>query len=166
MKNNYRLKQITVIGDSDAPKETCDISYRIGKIIAELGYTLITGGRSGVMEYASQGAFENGGLTIGIIPSVELKDANKWCKVVIPTGIGHARNVLTILSADIVIAIGGAAGTLSEVCLAWIHNKQIITMSGYGGWSDKLGNSVLDHRRSEKIYECKNLEDLTKILEK
>lgn len=163
---NNRLKQILVIGDSDASQETCDNAYKIGKLIAELGYALITGGRTGVMEYASRGAFENGGLTIGIIPSVEFEDANKWCKIVIPTGIGHARNILTILSADIVIAIGGAAGTLSEMCFAWIHNKQIITFIGYGGWSDKLCNSVLDHRRKEKIYECKNLDDLTKILTK
>ena len=55
----------------------------------------------------------------------------KWCAVVIPTGIGHARNVLTVLGEDFIIALGGAAGTLSEICIAWIHNKPFLTSLTY-----------------------------------
>jgi len=157
-----RRPQATVIGDSDASLEACKTAEMIGELLAKYGIAVITGGRTGIMEYACKGARKAGGLTIGILPSDNVNDANDWCTVVIPTGFGHARNVLTVLAGDFVVALGGAAGTLSEICFAWIYNKPILTLKGFEGWSERLGGTKLDHRRSEAIIVCKDLNELGK----
>jgi uncharacterized protein (TIGR00725 family) len=157
-----RHAQATVIGDSDAAPETSVVAEKVGEMLAKHEITLITGGGAGVMEAASRGAKKAGGLVIGIIPGNDVRNANEWCSVVIPTGIGHARNVLTVLAGDFVIALGGGAGTLSEICFAWIHKKPILALPGYGGWAAKLANTSLDHRRSDPILACESVERLEK----
>jgi hypothetical protein len=159
-----RAPQATVIGGSNAPSEACAAAEKIGSLLARLGITVITGGQGGVMEAVSRGARRAGGITVGILPSVDMGKANPWCIVVVPTGIGHARNVITVLAGDFLIAIGGAAGTLSEICFAWIHGKPILTLKGHGGWSDKIGGAPLDHRQTSTIVECANLGDLEKAV--
>lgn len=161
-KRVARTPQATIIGSSDASAEVCAKAEAIGSMLARLGITVITGGRSGLMEAASRGAQEAGGLTVGIVPSVDPKEANSWCRVVIPTGLGHARNVLTALGGDFLIAIGGASGTLSEICFAWMHGRPILTLKGYDGWSDRLRGEALDHRHTSTIIECSDLKDLEK----
>lgn len=156
--------QATVIGDSDASAEACEAAERIGAMLARLGITLITGGRTGVMEAAGRGACEAGGTVVGILPSTDKADANPWCDIVIPTGLGHARNVLTVLSGDFLIVLGGAAGTLSEICFAWIHGKPILTLRGFSGWADKLAGTPLDHRQTSTITECTSLDDLQQAI--
>lgn len=155
-----RPLQATVIGDSDAPAKTLEAAERVGAMLARLGITLVTGGLAGVMEAASRGARRAGGLVVGILPSSRLEDANPWCTVVVPTGLGHARNALTVLAADFVVALGGGAGTLSEICFAWIHGRPVFVLEGYGGWSDRLGGSPLDHRGTSRIQVCRSLEEL------
>jgi uncharacterized protein (TIGR00725 family) len=71
--------------------------------------------------------------------------------VVIPTGLGHARNALTALAGDVVIAIGGGAGTLSELAFAWMHGRPIVVVEGSGGWADALARRGIDARRSSTI---------------
>jgi uncharacterized protein (TIGR00725 family) len=152
-----RRLQVTVVGDSDAPPELCDLAENVGQMLARLGLTVVTGGRSGVMEAACRGASKAGGISVGIVPSAGLNDANQWCSVVVGTGLGHARNVLTVLSGDLVIALGCSAGTLSEICFAWIHGKPILTVSGSGGLVEKLGSQQLDARQTSTITECSDL---------
>jgi uncharacterized protein (TIGR00725 family) len=159
-----RPPQATVIGDSDAGPETRALAERVGGMLAQLGVTVITGGGAGVMEAASRGAREAGGLTISILPSAEMKDANAWSGVVLPTGLGHGRNVITALAGDAIIALGGAAGTLSEICFAWIHHRPIYTLKGCGGWASKVGGGPLDHRAEAEIRECANLDELMEEL--
>lgn len=113
------------------------------------------------MEAVCRGAANAGGTTVGILPSSEMNDANRWCTVVIPTGLGHARNVVNVLSGDFVIALGTSAGTMSEVCFAWIYGKPILTVKGYNRWLEKTGNE-LDSRGSSKLVECADLESLRK----
>jgi hypothetical protein len=84
---------------------------------------------------------------------------------VIGTEVGHARNVINVLSSDAVIAIGGGAGTLSEICFAWIHTRPIFILRGFGGWSDRLGDKPLDARREAPIFRCDSVSDLFKELE-
>jgi uncharacterized protein (TIGR00725 family) len=96
--SNNRTRQITVIGDANAGKEAFVFAEQIGVTIAGLGYALITGGRGGIMEAANKGAFNAGGISIGILPSASMKDANPYCNFVIPTALGHARNTSTALS--------------------------------------------------------------------
>src|SRR5438270_1670287 len=161
IKTGYtRLPQATVIGDSDAGVDVCYVAEKIGTMLARLRITVVTGGRSGVMESVSRGAKQAGGTTVGIIPTTEMREANEWCSIVIPTGLGHARNVLTVLSGDFLIAIGGSAGTLSEICFAWIHGRPILTLRGYGTWSDEIGHKALDHRQTSTVTECADLQDL------
>jgi uncharacterized protein (TIGR00725 family) len=130
-------------------------------MLARLGITVVTGGRGGVMEAACRGALRAGGTTIGILPTSEMSDANAWCSVVIPTGFGHARNVVNVLAGDFVIALGTSAGTLSEVCFAWIHGRPILTVTGCDGWLEKVGTE-LDHRGTSSIIECADIDELEK----
>lgn len=114
------------------------------------------------MDAACRGARNAGGITIGILPAEKANDANEWCTMVIPTGMGHARNILTVIGGDFIIAIGGAAETLSEICFAWIHNKPILTLQGYSGWLNKFDGGKVNHRRSEPIVVCQNIDHLEK----
>jgi uncharacterized protein (TIGR00725 family) len=90
----------------------------VGRRLAEAGAIVVCGGLEGVMAAACRGAGASGGLTVGILPGHERERANEWVKVAIPTGLGELRNGLVVRAADIVIAVGGAYGTLSEVALA------------------------------------------------
>lgn len=152
-----RSVQATVIGHSDAGQDVLVVAERVGALLARLGITVITGGRGGVMEAASRGAATAGGTTVGIVPSAETSEANAWCTVVIPTGLGNARNILTVLAGDFVVAIGGGAGTLSEICFAWIHGRPILAVEGCGGWSDRIGAEMFGHRATSAIVSCADL---------
>jgi uncharacterized protein (TIGR00725 family) len=102
-------------------------AYQIGKIIALEGWVLLNGGRSsGVMEATAKGARENGGITVGVLPTENASSASQYIDIPIITGMGLARNVINILSSDIVIALPGRAGTISEIALALSHGKQVI----------------------------------------
>ena len=83
--------QVTVIGDSKTSEGAFQLAYEIGKLLAELNITTITGGRGGIMEAANKGAYDHGGQSIGILPSEHMEDANPYCHIVFPTGLGHAR---------------------------------------------------------------------------
>jgi uncharacterized protein (TIGR00725 family) len=155
-----RVAQVTIIGDSDAPSDVCLAAEQIGSMCAQLGITVITGGRGGVMEAANKGAKNAGGISIGIIPTAEMDEANSWCSVIIPTGLGHARNVITVLAGDFLISIGSSAGTLSEICFAWIHGKPILMLSGFGVWGGIFGGNPLDSRRASVIAQCADMKQL------
>ena len=107
--------QIAVIGAADASAEEYATACAVGALIASWG-TLVCGGLGGVMEAACKGAQEQGGLTVGILP--DTGNGNPYLDVIIRTGLGHARNVLVVQSADAVIAVGGSHGTLSEIAIA------------------------------------------------
>ena len=145
--------QILVIGNNDngCTPELEKIAYETGIEIAKSNSILITGGLGGVMKAASKGAKESGGLTVGIIPQNDMSEANEFCDVVIPSGIGLMRDFLNALSADGVIAIGGGAGTLSEICAAYMYSKPIVVLKNSGGTSTKFADQYLDHRKNVKI---------------
>ena len=145
--------QILVIGNNDngCTPELEKIAYETGIEIAKSNSILITGGLGGVMKAASKGAKESGGLTVGIIPQNDMSEANEFCDVVIPSGIGLMRDFLNALSADGVIAIGGGSGTLSEICAAYMYSKPIVVLKNSGGTSTKFADQYLDHRENVKI---------------
>jgi hypothetical protein len=91
------------------------IAQNLGKKLAEVVEILVSGGLSGTMKAVCSGFKSGGGVTIGIIPSYDKNDANEFVDIAIPTGLGLARNVLVIKSADVVVALPGEAGTLSEI---------------------------------------------------
>lgn len=108
--------QIAITGRGDAAPDECRIAWSTGRLIAENGAVLVCGGLGGVMEAACRGAKEAGGTTVGILPGTE--GGNPHLDITIRTGLGNARNILVVLSADAVIAIGGSYGTLSEIAIA------------------------------------------------
>jgi uncharacterized protein (TIGR00725 family) len=119
---------VAVIGPGDEPTVA---AAEVGRLIAERGAVLVCGGRGGAMEAACRGAKEVGGLTVGILPGPDRSEANPFVDVVLPTGLGEARNALVVGAADVVIAIGGGYGTLSEIALALKVGKRVI---GLGTW--------------------------------
>jgi len=159
-----RLTQVLVIGDSADYPERNQIAYEIGHFIAEKGWALISGGRGGVMRAASRGASEAGGIAIAILPSDNMEEANPYANIVIPTGIGFARNSINALAADAVVAIGGGTGTLCELAYAWQAGKPIIACGFSGGWAEELAGRSLDYRRSDTILSAASLEDIKKHL--
>ena len=122
---------IGVIGAYAASDEEKKNAYDVGKLIAEHGYTLVTGGLSGVMELASKGASENNGVVIGILPGDSKESANKYVQIPIVTNMGHARNVVIAHTADALIAIGGKEGTLSEIAVGLKLGKPVVSFGSF-----------------------------------
>jgi hypothetical protein len=161
-----RKIQITVIGNNDdsITPELVKISYETGMEIAKSGAVLITGGLGGVMKAASQGAKDGGGFVIGIIPQNKFSFANEYCDIVIPTGMGLARDFLTALSGDGIIVIGGGSGTLSETCAAYMHKKPIVAIKTSGGIAEKYADTYLDHRKNVLITGVSGPKEAVKVI--
>ena len=120
---------IGVMGGAAVPSRVIFAARRLGYLIAERGWILLNGGRnSGVMEASAQGAREMGGLTIGILPGMDRKNASEFIDIPIVTGMGQARNSINVLSSDFVVACRGGAGTLSEIALAIKSEKPVILL--------------------------------------
>ncbi|MDD5618504.1 MAG: TIGR00725 family protein [Candidatus Omnitrophota bacterium] len=125
---------ISIIGGSRCSKKDYKIAKELGRLIAKEGWTLICGGRTGVMEAACKGAKESGGVTVAILPSADGKDANSYVDVRIPTGLGYARNILVVRASDIIVAVSGKYGTLSEIAFAFNEDRHVI---GINTWKIK-----------------------------
>lgn len=109
---------VGVVGASDCSPEVSRISREVGRLVAAAGCVLVCGGRGGVMEAASRGAREGGGLVMGILPGTRREEGNRYLTVSVVTGMGEARNAIITRSCDAIIAISGGFGTLSEIGLA------------------------------------------------
>ena len=125
---------VAVIGGYKTSKKNYNIAYKLGRLIAKEGWILICGGREGVMEAACKGAKEEGGITVGILPSFDGEDANKYVDIKIPTGFGYARNLLVVRAAKFIVAVDGKFGTLSEIGFALNENKVVL---GINTWNIK-----------------------------
>jgi uncharacterized protein (TIGR00725 family) len=123
---DLKNKRIGIIGSGIVNKEIYELAYKVGKLLAEKGAIIYTGGLGGVMEAASKGAFEAGGITVGILPGHKAEDANPYVKILVLTDMGHARNVILIRSVEMVVTIAGGYGTLSEIALALKMWKPVI----------------------------------------
>jgi len=153
-QSNYkRLVQVLVIGsDGDHCSETSyNAAREVGAQIASKNAILVTGGLGGVMEASCRGAKEKGGMVVGIIPHEDMSYANAFCDIIIPTGIGFARNFITAYSADTCIVVGGGAGTYIEACVAYQKGKPIVAIAGTGGTADKIADTFLDDRNTVKV---------------
>lgn len=128
---NMRKKVVSVIGGHQCSAKVEQIAHKLGKKLAKVVDILVSGGLSGTMEAVCQGFKAGGGLTIGIITSYDKKDANPYVDIVIPTGLGLARNVLVVKSADVVIALPGEAGTLSEIAYCLQFGIPVISVDSW-----------------------------------
>ena len=127
---------ITVIGAGAAEAAALEVARQVGAEIAGAGAVLVCGGLGGVMEAACRGAREARGRTVGILPGSDPAAANPWAEVVVPTGIGHARNVLVVQSGEAVVALPGSHGTRSELALALKIGRPVV---GLGAWQEVEG---------------------------
>jgi uncharacterized protein (TIGR00725 family) len=122
---------IAVIGPDPCDEQVAAWCEEIGRRLARAGAVLVSGGRGGSMEAASRGAFEEGGLTLGILPGTSRAEANPYVTVAVPTGVGEMRNALNVRASDAVIAVAGEYGTLSEIAFAL---KTGVPVVGLGTW--------------------------------
>ena len=120
-----------MVGAGVSAPTTDAIVEEVGRGLAAAGYVVVCGGLGGVMEAACRGAKAEGGVTVGLLPGRHRADANPWVDVAIPTGLGEARNALVVRVADVVVAIGGEYGTLSEIALALKAGHPVV---GVGTW--------------------------------
>jgi len=163
-----KRRQILVIGHNTngCTPEHEKIAYDVGFEIAKSDSVLITGGLGGVMTASAHGAKDAGGLTVGIIPQADASEANKFCDIVIPTGMGLTRDFLNALSADGVIIVGGGSGTLSETCAAYMNKKPMVAIRNLNGPVMQYIDGYLDHRKNVKIIGVDTAQEaVKKILE-
>jgi uncharacterized protein (TIGR00725 family) len=117
--------QVSVIGSGAEHEQRAE---EVGRLLAERGCTVVTGGGGEVMAGAARGAKAAGGTTIGILPGERREDANEWIDHVVVTGIGHARNLAVVASGDAVIAVGGSWGTLAEIGFARRLGRPVVIL--------------------------------------
>ncbi len=151
-----RRRMISIIGGSESSDENLRIAEELGREIAKKNAVLVCGGMGGIMESACRGAKSEGGLTIGITPFDSKDASNDYLDIVIPTGLGYARNFLVAKAGDVVVSVDGSAGTLSEMAIAWFSDRPLIALANTGGWSGRLAGEKIDNRRTDTIIPAKN----------
>ena len=160
--------KVAVIGASTADELSTAIAEKVGRLIAERGWHLLCGGGGGVMEAACRGfcavPADVRGMTVGILPSDTAEFANYFVELTLPTGLGFARNAMIVQAADGIIAVGGCAGTLSELAYAWQFEKPVAAMSASGGWSARLAGERLDERFPSPIFAATSAEAAAEYL--
>lgn len=122
---------VAVVGSGVATGELYERAREVGRLVAERGGTVVCGGLSGVMEAAARGAAEAGGTAIGILPDEDRRRANEYLAYSIATGMGQARNLVVVCSGDVVIAVGGEYGTLSEIGLARKVGRPVVSLDSW-----------------------------------
>jgi uncharacterized protein (TIGR00725 family) len=126
-----RRRVIGVVGAGRADEALAAVARDVGRLLAEAGCVLLCGGRGGVMAAAAQGAAEAGGEAIGLLPGRDAAEANPYLTIVLPTGLGEARNCVIAQASEALIAVGGGHGTLSEIAFALKVRKRVV---GLGSW--------------------------------
>ena len=150
-----KVKHVTIGILSDLPDDLIEVIRRrlAGDPLPaeDCGFRIVCGGLDGAMRAVCRGAHQSDayreGMTVGIIPSSREESANRFVDVVIPTGMGHLRNAL-VAQSSAMVAIGGGAGTLSEMALAWVHRRPIFAAE-VDGWSGEMAGRALDDRRED-----------------
>jgi uncharacterized protein (TIGR00725 family) len=150
-----RPPHIAVIGDGDPhgpdAHRILEWAEEVGQLLARAGATVVTGGLGGVMRAASRGAAGAGGMTIGILPGADPREANEFIRLSIPTGLGVVRNLVVVTAADAVLAVGGRHGTLSEIGLALRMGRHVVTLSSWRVESEhRLGGPRVHRARDPR----------------
>ncbi len=124
---------IGVVGSGECSPEIYDQASALGHLIAKNDWVLFCGGLGGVMEGVAKGCYQSGGITVGILPGKEKDSANPFITLPIATGLGEGRNLLVVRASDVVVAIAGGYGTLSEIGLALKIGKPVIGLKTWPG---------------------------------
>ena len=124
-----RLQQpVAIIGPGDGGERECSAARTVAGLLAQAGFSIICGGRGGVMAAASRGATEAGGVAVGILPEEDARSANPFLTVAVPTGMGEMRNAIIARSSLCLVAIGGGMGTISEMALGLKWNQAVFAL--------------------------------------
>jgi uncharacterized protein (TIGR00725 family) len=165
------VRMVAVIGNGEPNPERDKLAEEVGAAVVRAGYGLVCGGLGGVMEAASRGArraaTDARAPVVAILPGTDKESANPHADIVIPTGLGYARNLLVVLAADAVVAIGGQSGTLSEIAHAWQLGKPLCALAVAEGWAATLAGTSLDDKHPDPVYEAhsaQNVEDWLRTL--
>ena len=169
-----RKLQIGVIGSAGSeeyPKngapspKVFEVAYQLGKLIAQNDAVLITGGKGGIMESASKGAKESGGTTVGVVQGNQRFTSNNFTDIEVISGMtATGEETILILMCDGLIGIGGGAGTLQELSIAYRNQKPVVLISSQSGWSKSLAGKYLDSRKRIKFKSANSPEKAVKIL--
>jgi uncharacterized protein (TIGR00725 family) len=122
---------VAVVGSGTATGDLYEKAREVGRLVAERGGAVVCGGLSGVMEAAARGATEAGGVAVGILPDEDRRRQNEYLTYSVATGMGQARNLAVVCSGDVVIAVGGEYGTLSEIGLARKVGRPVVVLEGW-----------------------------------
>ena len=145
-----------VIGSARADAQTLKEAYELGRALIDVGFRVATGGLGGIMDEALQGARASSryreGDTIAFLPTYGEEGASPAADIVLRTGLQHARGVVMVASADVVLAIGGRAGTLTELALAWDLSRPIVAVGTADGWATQLAGRSIDDRRPDRVH--------------
>src|SRR5689334_25095396 len=160
MSTSTRRSQVCVLGSAEPGSSSYELAAQAGERLARLGVTVVSGCGSPATRVAAERAINAGGLVLSIIPPDSMPAADWPATVVVPCGIGDARNLLMALSGDACIVIGGRAGTISEVCLAWLHKRPLLPLVGCGGWADTLSSNPPDERQNSRILPWHSIDEL------
>ena len=152
----------TIVGimgsGSDDDRDAVALAYEVGGAIAREGWVLLNGGRAcGVMDASARGAHDAGGLVVGVLPDSDASQASRFIDIPIRTGIGDARNLVNVLSSDVVIALPGRAGTLSEVALALNNGRTVIAVRF------DLGVAFEEYRASGQLVPADSVEQAVQL---
>jgi hypothetical protein len=159
-----RPRQVCVLGSAEPGSSAYELAGEAGELLARLGITVVSGCGSPATRVAAQRALDANGLVVSIVPSDDINLRDWPCTVLIPSGMGDARNLMMALAGDACVVIGGRAGTISEVCLAWLHHRPLLPLTGCGGWSDQLERNPPDERQNSRILGWTSMADLERNL--
>ena len=151
-----RRRIAAVVGAARITGEEEQTALQLGCAIVDAGFRLVTGGLGGTMQAASAGArsskhYQPGDI-IGVLPGYDAHEANAHVDIPICTGMQHGRNTIVAATGDVVFAIGGRSGTLSEIALAWTFGKVVICVGDSEGWAQELAGRQIDDRREDKVH--------------
>ncbi len=165
------MQKIGIIGPGESlcSRELYSFGQRLGGAIAAPDRIFVCGGLGGFMEAVCKGIKQSpksfAGQTVGILPGENAEAANPYIDLPIPTGIGEARNLLIVRTADILVAGGGGAGTLSELAFAWQFGKKVLCVDLFEGWARNLGDKDLDARQKKLLIKVNSIGEIMEHLD-
>lgn len=158
--------RIGIIGPNNkmCTKDLYDFGVQLGQQIAKKDRTIVCGGMGGFMEAVCKGVKQSKdtfeGQTVGVLPGDTADNANEFIDIAVATGIGVARNSIIVKTADIIIAAGGGAGTLSEIAFAWQLGKTVLCVTLFDGWAKELAGRSLDNRQSDLLIPVNSIAEI------
>lgn len=173
-KMDTRKIQIGVVGSAGPEEYTKNkvpsseiykLAYELGKTIAQEKGVLITGGKGGIMENASKGAKDMSGITVGVVCGSKRFTSNKFVDIEVVSGMqGCGEEAILVLMCDGLIGVGGGAGTLQELAIAYRNKKPVVLLTTEEGWSKKLAGKYLDERQNVKFASTNSPKKAVKML--